>query len=189
MVGLRGEFVAIKDLENALSKVVYKAKVNGLKTEFIALKDLEQALSEITYSAKPSIPMARELKGEFVAMEDLKQILSEVIYKARLPNKVEKFIVDLATERTKKKLSKIGGGEGLFSYDVKYPTWHYFKILIKGTGTYTIRFIMEGREPIELDSTEINKGDEVNLEFKEVEFTNTTQSVTNPKFWIEKRYF
>ena len=134
--------------------------------------------------------MGGELKGEFVLIQDLKQVLSEVIYKARLPNKVEKFTVDLSIERAKKKLSKVGGGEGLFSYDVKNPTWYYFKILVKGTGIYTIRFILENREPIELENTNINRGDEIYLEFKELELTNSVQSgVTNPVFWIEKRYF
>ena len=185
MAELKGEFIAIKDLEATLSKLRYTARLDGLKGEFIALKDLEKAFAEVAYKAIE----AKQLKGEFMAIEDLKQILSEVIYKATLPNKVEKFTVDLAIAREKKKLSKVGGGEGLFIYDVKYRTWHYFKVLVKGTGTYTIRFIMEAREPIELDSTEINKGDEISLEFTELEFTNIAQSVTNPIFWLEKRYF
>lgn len=189
MVGLKGEFVAIRDLESALSKLRYTARLDGLKGEFIALKDLEKAFSEVIYKAEPSVIEAKQLKGEFVAIEDLKRVFSEIIYKARLANKIKKFTVDLATTRDKKRLSSAGGGEGLFDYDESYPSWYYFKILVKGTGTYTIRFIMPGKNPIELSNTEIIKGDEVSLEFTELEFTNSAQSVVNPIFWIEKRYF
>ena len=189
MAELKGEFIAIRNLENALSKLKYTARLDGLKGEFIALKDLEKVVSEVIYQAKPSIE-ARQLKGEFVAIGDLKQVLSETIYKARLANKIKKFTVDLTTARNKKRLSNVGGGEGLFDYDESYPSWYYFKILVKGTGTYTIRFIMPGKDPIELSNTEIIKGDEVSLEFTELEFTNTAQpGLTNPIFWIEKRYF
>ena len=148
-----------------------------LKGEFVRIEDLKQVIK------------GGALKGEFVAIQELKQVLSEVIYKARLPNKVKKFTVDLSTARAKTKLSSVGGGERLFDYDEQYPTWHYFKVLVKGTGNFTIRFVLEGREPVELENTEILKGDEILLEFKEIEFTNTAQSVTNPVFWLEKRYF
>jgi len=80
----------------------------------------------------------------------------------------------------------------LFSYDVKYPNWYYLKVLIKGTGTWTIRlrFISQDKSVISLTSDELTKGDEVSLEFAELEFTNEAQSgVTNPTFWLEKRYF
>lgn len=116
--------------------------------------------------------------------------LPGVIYKSRLPDAIEKFTVDLSTARDSKRLSDRGGGEGLFPYSVKYPSWYYLKVLVKGTGSYDMKFVMPGRRSVELSNTEILKGDEIYWEFTELKFTNTAQAgVTNPTFIIEKRYF
>lgn len=134
------------------------------------------------------------LVGKFTPIETvinkLLGKLSGIIYKSRLPDAVEKFTVDLSTARDNKRLSDRGGGEGLFSYSIRYPSWYYLKVLVKGTGSYNIRFIMPGRRSLELSNTEILKGDEIYWEFTELEFTNTAQTgVINPVFIIEKRYF
>jgi len=139
--------------------------------------------------------MDDRLIGQFTPIEKfalvLKDLLnlSEQIYKSPLPNKIAKFTVDLSTARTNKNLSSKGGGEGLFDYDPKYPHWYYLKVLIKGTGTWTLKFISEDKSSISLTNDELTKGDEIALEFIELEFTNTAQSVTNPILWLEKRYF
>jgi len=130
------------------------------------------------------------LIGQFTPVEVILDKLSEIIYKARFPNEVTKFTVDLSIARTNKRLSSIGGGEGLFDYSAKYPTWHYLKILKKGTGTWTLTFEMPGKRTISLSNDEVLLGDEIYLEFTEIYFTNTSQSgVVSPVFWIEKRYF
>ena len=134
--------------------------------------------------------MNGEKIAQFAPLEEILDRLSEIIYKARFPNEVAKFTVDLSTIRTNKRLSSIGGGEGLFDYNVKHPTWHYLKVLVKGTGTWTLTFEMPGRRTINLDNDEVLLGDEIYLEFTELYFTNTAQSgVTSPVFWCEKRYF
>ena len=140
--------------------------------------------------------MSNGLVGQFTPIEKfalvLKDLLnlSEQIYKSPLPNKIAKFTVDLSTERTNKKLSSRGGGEDLFDYDEKYPSWFYLKVLIKGTGTWTLKFVSGDKTTISLSDEEITKGDEIALEFTELEFTNSAQSgITNPIFWLEKRYF
>lgn len=139
--------------------------------------------------------MSNGLVGQFTPIEKfalvLKDLLklSEEIYKSSLPNKVAKFTVDLSIARSNKRLSSGGGGEGLFDYDVKYPNWYYLKVLVKGTGTWTLRFISADKSSISLSQDEVTKGDEASLEFTDLEFTNTAQSVTNPVFWLEKRYF
>lgn len=131
-----------------------------------------------------------DLAGQFIEISKLKEVFSEVIYKARLPNKISKFTVTLSTARDDKKLSSDGGGEGLFDYDSSSPSWFYLKVLTKGTGTWAIKFIIPGKDPILLSSSELLKGDEISWEFIELKFTNTAQSgVTNPTFLIEKRYF
>lgn len=132
----------------------------------------------------------KALYAKFTPIDQVVSLLSEAIYKARLPNKVEKFSVDLTTARINQKLSSVGGGEKLFTYDASNPSWFYLKFLSKGTGVWSLRFILVGKDPITLASTEILQGDEVNLEFTELEFTNAAQvGVTNPSIWIEKRYF
>ena len=134
--------------------------------------------------------MSSDKIAQFIPLEEILDKLSEIIYKARFPNEVEKLTVDLSTARTDKRLSSIGGGEGLFDYNAKYPTWHYLKVLVKGTGTWTLTFEMPGRRTISLSNDEVLLGDEIYLEFTELYFTNTSQSgVTSPVFWIEKRYF
>lgn len=140
--------------------------------------------------------MSDGLVGQFTPIEKfalvLKDLLnlSEQIYKSPLPNKIAKFTVDLSIARTNKSLSSKGGGEALFDYDVKYPNWYYLKILIKGTGVWTLKFISEDKSSISLTNDEVTKGDEVLLEFTDLEFTNTAQSgVTSPTIWLEKRYF
>jgi len=140
--------------------------------------------------------MSNGLVGQFTPIEKfalvLKDLLklSEEIYKSSLPNKIAKFSVDLSAARTDKKLSSRGGGERLFDYDSKYPQWYYLKLLIKGDGTWTLKFVSEDKTTISLSDEELTKGDEISLEFTELEFTNTAQSgVTNPTFWLEKRYF
>lgn len=128
--------------------------------------------------------------GKFIPIDVILEKLSEIIYKSRFPNEVKKFTVDLSIARVNKKLSSIGGGEALFEYDVKYPTWHYLKILKKGTGTWTITFEMPGKRTISLPNDEVLQGDEIFLEFTELYFTNSSQTgVVSPVFWIEKRYF
>lgn len=135
--------------------------------------------------------MNRKLVGKFTPIETVieKLNISKDIYTARLPDEVAKFTVDLSIARNKKPLSDKGGGEGLFSYSSKWPSWYYCKVLVKGTGSYTLIFVMPGRREVSLANTEILKGDEILLEFEELKFTNTSQSVTNPTFWLEKRYF
>lgn len=140
--------------------------------------------------------MADRLVGQFTPLEKfalvLKDLLalSEQIYKSPLPNKIAKFTVDLSTARTNKKLSSRGGGETLFDYDEKYPSWYYLKVLIKGDGTWTLKFVSEDKTTVSLTNDELTKGDEISLEFTELEFTNTAQpGITNPIFWLEKRYF
>jgi len=135
-----------------------------------------------------------ELIGKFTPLDavidKVLRRLDEIFYKSRFPNEIAKFTVDLSITRTNKRLSSIGGGEGLFDYNVKYPTWHYLKILVKGTGTWTIIFELPGKKTISLSNDEVLLGDEIYLEFTELYFTNTAQdNVTSPIFWIEKRYF
>ncbi len=136
----------------------------------------------------------QKLLGKFtpldVVIDEVLKRLDEIFYKSRFPNEIAKFTVDLSIERTNKRLSSIGGGEGLFDYNVRYPTWHYLKILKKGTGTFTFIFELPGRKTISLDSDEIYSGDEFFLEFTELYFTNSSQSgVVSPIIWMEKRYF
>ena len=140
--------------------------------------------------------MSNGLIGQFTPIEKfalaLKDLLklSEEVYKSSLPNKIAKFSVDLDIARDDKRLSSRGGGEGLFDYDIKYPSWYYLKILIKGTGVWTLNFISEDKSSISLTNDEVTKGDEVLLEFADLQFTNAAQSeVTDPTFWLEKRYF
>lgn len=133
--------------------------------------------------------MDEELIGKFTPIKAILDKLSEIIYKARFPNEVAKFTVNLSTARTKKKLSSVGGGENLFDYNNKYPTWHYLKVLKKGTGTWTLTFQLPGKREISLEDDEVFKGDEIYLEFTEIFFTNTSQDVDDPTFWVEKRYF
>ena len=128
--------------------------------------------------------------GEFIPIDKILKELDKIFYTSRFPNEVAKFTVDLSIARTNKRLSSIGGGEGLFDYNVKYPTWHYLKILKKGTGTWTLTFEMLGKRTISLENDEVLLGDEIYLEFTELYFTNTSQTgVVSPVFWLEKRYF
>ncbi|MCD6429362.1 hypothetical protein J7L09_01570 [bacterium] len=136
----------------------------------------------------------QELLGKFtpldVVIDEVLKRLDEILYKSQFPNEIAKFTVDLSIERNNKRLSSVGGGEGLFDYNVKYPTWHYLKILKKGTGTFTFTFELPGKKTISLNSDEVYSGDEFLLEFTEIYFTNSSQSgVVSPVFWLEKRYF
>ena len=134
--------------------------------------------------------MEDKLIGHFVPVNGILDKLSEIIYKSRFPDDIAKFTVDLSIERNNKRLSNIGGGEGLFDYNAKYPTWQYLKILSKGTGIWTITFEIPGKKTISLTNDEVNSGDEMSLEFTELYFTNTAQSgVDNLTLWLEKRYF
>ena len=134
--------------------------------------------------------MSNTKVAEFTPINELLDKLSEIIYKARFPNEVTKFTVDLSSARTNKRLSSIGGGEGLFDYNTKFPTWHYLKILVKGTGIWSLTFEMPGKRTITLNNDEVLLGDEVYLEWTDLYFTNTAQSgIVSPVFWIEKRYF
>ncbi|OQX87784.1 MAG: hypothetical protein B6D55_02425 [Candidatus Omnitrophica bacterium 4484_70.2] len=135
----------------------------------------------------------QELLGKFtpldVVIDEVLKRLDKILYKSRFPNEIAKFTVDLSIERDKKKLSSIGGGEGLFDYNAKYPSWHYLKVLIKGDGVWTLTFELAGKRTISLTNEEILRGDEIFLEFYELYFTNEAQTgVVNPVFWIEKRY-
>jgi len=136
----------------------------------------------------------RELLGKFtpldVVIDEVLKRLDEILYKSQFPNEIAKFTVDLSIERNNKRLSSVGGGEGLFDYNVKYPTWHYLKVLVKGTGDWTLTIEMPGGKTVSLESSEVSIGDEVLLEFTELYFTNTAQSgEISPVFWLEKRYF
>ena len=75
----------------------------------------------------------QQLLGKFtpldVVIDEVLKRLDEILYKSRFPNEVAKFTVNLSIERNNKRLSSVGGGEGLFDYDVRNPTWHYLKIL------------------------------------------------------------
>jgi len=135
----------------------------------------------------------QELLGKFtpldVVIDEVLKRLDEILYKSRFPNEIAKFTVDLSIERNNKRLSSVGGGEGLFDYNVKYPTWHYLKIL-KKSGVWTLTFELPGKKTISLSNDEVFSGDEIYLEFTELYFTNTAQSgIEGPTFWIEKRYF
>jgi len=140
-----------------------------------------------------SVEMQEKI-GKFIKVEEilgpLSKIISKAIYTARLPNEIAKFTVDLSIERNNKRLSSRGGGEGLFTYNPRYPSWYYLKVLKKGTGVFTLTFELPGNRTISLDSDEIYSGDEFFLEFIELYFTNSSQSgVVSPVFWLEKRYF
>lgn len=141
--------------------------------------------------------MSERLVGQFTPIEKFAQFLveklelSKTIYTARLPNEIAKFTVDLSAARTDTKLSSRGGArEPSFDYDNKYPTWHYLKTLVKGTGLWTLKFVMPGKRTVSLSQDEVTRGDEIFLEFEELEFTNIAQDeVISPVLWIEKRYF
>jgi len=121
---------------------------------------------------------------KFAEIMKEKLALSEEIYKSTLPDNVAKFEVDLSTARSEKKLSDIGGGERKF----RHANWYYLKVLIKGDGTWTLKFVLKDKSTVSLSNAEVTKGDEIYLEFTELEFTNLEQSeVTSPTFWIERR--
>jgi len=136
----------------------------------------------------------KKLIGEFISIEKLPEAfaqtlkeslnLEDTLYKSSLPNYVDKFTLDLAVARTKKPLSDVGGGEKLF----RQAHWYYLKILVKGTGTWTLIFELPNGDTVDLSESEVIKGDEILLEWAELKATNTVQAgETNPVFWVERR--
>lgn len=136
----------------------------------------------------------KRLIGEFISIEKLPEAfaqelkesldLEDTLYKSSLPNYVDKFTLNLSIARTQKVLSDIGGGEKLF----RHAHWYYLKILVKGTGTWTLIFELPNGDIVTLSESEVIKGDEIYLEWAELKATNTAQpGETNPVIWVERR--
>lgn len=100
-------------------------------------------------------------------------------------NRVKRITPDLNIARTAKKLSDTTGGEGLFTYYA--DGWYYLKVVTKGTGTWTLDFVFDDDSTETVTSAEVEDGDEFILKWADLQLTNASQSVTDPKFWLERR--
>ena len=62
----------------------------------------------------------------------------------------------------------------------------HFTVINKGTGTYTLYFVMEDNSELMLKSDEIATGTRLMLRFKNIKIQNAAQNVVNPVFYIAK---
>jgi len=60
-------------------------------------------------------------------------------------------------------------------------------VLDKGTGTWTLYLKFLDNSYLQIESSDLADGDVLEYEFKELLMTNSSQSVTNPTFVIDRR--